>query len=107
MFTVTIVDVATDKRKSRFPRIDPRRSLLVQPGTQRLIVVRLSIVYTGSAIGVRGKGHINRTPMTRTGADSWGLYQFYLFQLMNALPVWLMAESLLYSRSTIRKPYIL
>jgi hypothetical protein len=35
---------------------------------------------------------------------SWGLYQFYLFQLMNALPVWLMAESLLYSRSTIRKP---
>src|SRR5262249_39069421 len=26
---------------------------------------------------------------------------------MNARPVWLLAESLLYSRSTIRKPYIL
>ena len=32
---------------------------------------------------------------------SWGLYQFYLFRLMKARPVWLMAESLLYSRSTI------
>src|SRR5215467_12382235 len=43
----------------------------------------------------------------RKNSFSWGLYQFYLFQLMDALPVWLMAESLLYSRSTIRKPYIL
>jgi hypothetical protein len=33
-----------------------------------------------------------------------GLYQIYLFRLMKARPVWLMAESLLYSRSTIRKP---
>ena len=33
--------------------------------------------------------------------------KFYLFQLLNARPVWLMTESLLYSRSTIRKPKIL
>ena len=42
MFTVTIVDVATDTRKSRFPLIAFRRSLLVQPGTQRLIVLTLA-----------------------------------------------------------------
>src|SRR5262245_49565839 len=42
MFTVTMVDVVTDKRKSRFPLTAPRRSLLVHPGTQRLIVLTLA-----------------------------------------------------------------
>jgi hypothetical protein len=31
-----------------------------------------SIVYTGLAIGVRGKERINRTRLTRTGADHCG-----------------------------------
>jgi hypothetical protein len=39
--------------------------------------------------------------------EEFTFFGFVSILSVNARPVWLMAESLLYSRSTIRKPYIL
>jgi len=42
------------------------------PANESLFLGRFSTVYTGSAIGVSGKERVNRTPMTRKGADNRG-----------------------------------